>query len=226
MNNKFLISLEGNMGCGKEFFLKFLNKYFKDSLSYTGEQVCTWENENLIKDFYKDQKRWSFLMEITSVTKKIKNVTNFINNEKNEIIVSSRCTSSDKYCFLEALYQCGNVTNKEKSIFCEIFNLLKMPKINVIIYLKSDVNSCFERILNKRRECEKKITFEFINKLHHCYENWIKMLKENNVHVITIDMEENMSIDGDEQIQENILKILLNDLPILKKYLRWNPYKV
>lgn len=224
MNNKFLIALEGNIGCGKEIFLKFLNKYFKDSLTYSGDQVCTWENEKLIKNFYKDQVTFSFLMEVTSITKKIKNLWNLIKNEKNEIIVSNRCPSSDKYCFLEALYKNNSVSEKEKETFCEMFDLMKMPKFDVIIYLKNDTDSCYERVISKRRNCEKKISYEFIKNLNICYEEWINLLIKNNVYIITIDMEKYSSLDGDEQIQEELLQFILKKLPKMKNYLRWKPY--
>ena len=49
--SKFLISIEGNIGSGKSDFIRFLQKYFRDNISYSEECVFTWENEELIKGF-------------------------------------------------------------------------------------------------------------------------------------------------------------------------------
>jgi len=223
--SKFIISIEGNIGSGKGNFVRFLQKYFKDNISYSEESVFNWENEELIKKFYKDQKRWSFLMEVNSVVKKIKNMWNLISVEKNKVIVSTRCPSSDKDCFLKTLYDMENITKKEYETYLEMFEILKMPKFNVIIYLKSNVNTCYERVISKHRESEKNLSFEFIKNLNISYNNWIDILEKNNVCVVTIDMEKYNDIEGNEEIQENVLKILLDKIPLLDDYLKWNHYK-
>ena len=55
--SKHLIAIEGNLGCGKSIFIKFMQKYFKDNVSYSEDCVLTWENSTTVKDFYNDLSR-------------------------------------------------------------------------------------------------------------------------------------------------------------------------
>lgn len=160
-------------------------------------------------------------MEVNSVVKKIKNLWNLITIEKNRVIVSTRCPSSDKDCFLKTLYDMKNLSEKEYTTYIEMFDILKMPKFNTIIYLKSDVETCYEKIISKHRESEKNLSFEFLKNLNKTYEKWIKTLQENNVNVVILDTEKYSDILGDEETQEKVLDIILEHIPILKENLKW-----
>jgi len=61
-----IISLEGNIGSGKEQFIDFFKKYFTEELVFLDDSIYNWEDESLIKNFYKDPTRWSFTMEVHS----------------------------------------------------------------------------------------------------------------------------------------------------------------
>lgn len=222
--SKNLIAIEGNLGCGKTTFMKFLQKYFKDNISYSEDQILTWENSNIVKDFYKDMSRWSFHMEVVAITKKIKNLFRLMSTTPNEIIVSTRCPASDRDCFVKTLYDMGKLTKKEYQTFFELFGILKMPKFKTIIYLKSSVDQSMQRILSKRRDEEAKLTETFIKKMNTSYEGWVQNLIENRVHVVIIDMDKYDSLDYDEEIQKKVLEILIQNIPSIKEHLSY-PYK-
>jgi len=222
---KILIGIEGNLGSNKEIFIKFLQKYFKDNVSYSEEQTCTWENEEFIKKFYKNPERWGFLMEVNSTVRKIKNIWNLMQSEKTNIIFSIRCPHSDKECFLETLKKMNKITTKEIETYNLMFSLLKIPKFNSIIFLKSSINTSYERIKSKNRDCENNIDYKFIKELHSIYEQWIEKLKKNGVDVLEIDMEKYSDLEGSEELQHDVIKKLLKKFPKLSKHIGWVPFK-
>lgn len=222
--DKILISIEGNLGSNKEIFIKFLQKYFKDNISYSEEQICTWENENLIKKFYKNQERWGFLMEVNSTVRKLSNLWNVIKSEKNKVIFTVRCPYSDKECFMKTLIKLNKIDKKEYETYNLMFNMLNMPKFNSIVYLKSNLNTSFERIKSKNRDCETNIDYNFIKELHNTYENWINQLRDKNVNIIEIDMDKYSDLEGSEEVQHKVMNILLTHFPKLKNYIGYTPF--
>ena len=55
-----LISIEGNIGSGKEEFIQFFNKYFTDDIIYIENCVYNWQSKSLLNNFYKNPSRWAF----------------------------------------------------------------------------------------------------------------------------------------------------------------------
>jgi deoxyadenosine/deoxycytidine kinase len=222
--SKFLISIEGTMGSGKEDFTRFLRKNFKDNISYSEDQVCTWDNENTMKKFYKDPSRWSFLMEVNSTIKKLKQLWDIINNERNKIIVTNKCPETDKECFVKSLYYMKHMEEKELIVYNDMYDIMKIPKINTIIYLKTDINNCYENIISKHKEGEKGISYEFIASIGKHYDIWIEKLKsEKCVNIVEIDMDKYSDLEGNEETQDIILDILLREIPLLNDYVKWKP---
>ena len=160
-----------------------------------------------------------------AVTKKIKNLFKLMSTTNNNIIVSTRCPASDRDCFLKTLHDMKKLTNKEYRTFFELFDILKMPKFKTIIYLKSNVDTCMERVLSKRRDEEMKLTENFVKKMNKNYNDWIITLSENGVHIVEIDMDKFGSLESDEETQEKVLEVLIANIPDLKEYLSYNPYR-
>ena len=106
----------------------------------------------------------------------------------------------------------------------EIFQNQRIPKYSGIIYLRSNVNKCFENIISKRAVLEKLIQFKYIQSLHQTYEEWITELQEEDIPVLIIDVEKFRDLDGSEKVQEELLKILLTSFTFLKKFLKSDKY--
>jgi deoxyadenosine/deoxycytidine kinase len=217
-----LISLEGNIGSGKESIIQFFRKYFKESVIFMEDSIYNWENEKLLKDFYKNPSRWGLTLEIYASIQKYKRLQEITENleNKNNLIITRRSPMSDKECFIKAFNNMKYVDEKENSIYEALFETFNIPKYNGIIYLKSNVNKCYENIISKQETFEKIIQFEYIQKLHQHYERWISNLISENIPIVIIDIEKYRDIDGNEKLEENLLNLLLHSFPILKKYLK------
>lgn len=219
-----LISLEGNIGSGKENFVQFLKKVFKDNVAFLEDSIYNWNNETLLKDFYKDPERWATTLEIHSTTQKCRRLQDIINAQNPpNIILTRRTPLSDRECFVKSCVQMKYMNPKELEIYNNLFNTFKIPKYDGVIYLRSNVNKCYENIISKYTDTEKTIEFDYIQKLHVNYENWIEELKKEHVPVLEIDIEKFRNSEGNEKSQEKLLELLLVHFPLLVDFVK--PHK-
>ena len=216
----YLISLEGNIGSGKDSIIQLLKRYFNDDILFFDDSIYNWENEKLLQNFYKDPERWAFAFEVHSTSQKCKRLKNFYKNRnKGSIIFTKRSHISDKECFVKTCKEMEFMTDEEISIYENVFDNFSLPKYNSIIYLKSNVNKCYENIITKQGS-EKTIQFKYIQILHKFYEEWIKELIKEGIPVLTIDIEKYRDLEGSEKTQESLLNLLLTSFPYLKKFLK------
>jgi deoxyadenosine/deoxycytidine kinase len=214
-----IISLEGNIGSGKDNFIQFFKKYFNENIYFLEDSVYNWEDETLLKNFYKNSERWAFTLEVQSTIQKIKNLQSIYNNlDKDKILITRRSPLSDKMCFVTSCKQMNYMTSKEVEIYNNLFETFNIPKYQGIIYLKSNVNKCYENIISKQTGIDKGINFDFIQKIHNNYQKWIQELKNENV--LEIDIEKFRDLDGNEKIQEQLLQLILDKFPILTNHLK------
>lgn len=216
-----ILSLEGNIGSGKDIVIQFFKKYFREDMYFLEDSVSNWLDEDLLKNFYNDPCRWALSLEIHSTIQKHKRLNKVLNCVIDDsIIVTRRSPMSDRTIFVSSCKEMGYVNSKEFSIYDGVFESLNFPKYQGIIYLKSNVNKCYENIISKKNGVEKTINFEYIRSIHNNYEKWINTLKTKGVPLLEIDMENFRDIDGNEKKQEELLNIITKKFPKLKKFIK------
>ena len=202
--NKLIISIEGNIGSGKSTFISFLKENF-DDICFVDEPVQEWtkivdeNNNNLIQNFYKDKKKYGYLFQNFAYITRIKKLNNAIKNSKKKIIITERSIESDKHLFAEMLYEDGYISKLEWNMYLEWFDYFK-TNIDNIIYIKTSVNNCIERINRRDRSGEDKIERKYIENLHNKHEKWL--LDKDNV--ITLNGDHNIY---DDNVLNKYLKI-------------------
>ena len=106
------IFLEGNIGSGKSTLVRFLKDYFQSinseiSIEVLQEPVDDWiqmqdqQGKNLLEYFYEDQKRWSYSLMNTFITrsKRLMEKINSYNSKGN--VLMERSIYSDRNCFVK-----------------------------------------------------------------------------------------------------------------------------
>lgn len=214
-----LISIEGNIGSGKENIIQFFKKYFKDDIIFIDDSIYNWKEKQLLKDFYKDPERWSFTLQIKSITQKYKNFLNVLPyKQKGSVIITNRSPMTDYYCFEKSSLENGFVSEIEDKIYKSVFESYKIPQFHGIIYLKSNVNKCYEKIITKDDKIEKYINFDYLISVNKNYEKWISDIKLKKIPLLEIDAEEFRDIDDNEMLQQKLLTQLLKTFPQLKSF--------
>lgn len=220
-----IISLEGNIGSGKENILNFLKRCFNENLVILDDSIYTWENKGLLKNYYENPERWAFTLEVFSTLQKSKRLNDIIaqKSDSGNFIITRRSVVSDRDCFVKACKTMNYINDQEQNIYDFVFSTIKIPKYTCVIYLKSNVNKCYETIISKRSTNEKEISFDYLRCIHDNYENWISNLRKDNVNVIEIDAEKFRNIDNNEYLQDLFIQNLKQHFPLLVNNI--NEYK-
>ena len=191
-----IIFIEGLIGLGKTTLVEYLKErgYIVEL-----EPVKYLQDNGLLEAFYKDPKKYSYIMQNTMFLLKM----NTINNITSDIVFIERSPFCDKECFASLLHDDGFIDEIEWSSYNLWFNTLikQMEQIDYkFIYLKADPKICKERIENRGRKGEESISLEYLEKLSKKHDEWLNNMPKDKV------LELDASLDK-EHIDEHIKKI-------------------
>ncbi|XP_045047918.1 thymidine kinase 2, mitochondrial isoform X2 [Desmodus rotundus] len=87
-----------------------------------------------------------------------------------------RSIHSARYVFVENLYRSGKMPEVDYVVLSEWFDWI-VRNINVsvdlIVYLRTTPETCYQRLKMRCREEEKVIPLEYLDAIHHLYEEWL-----------------------------------------------------
>ena len=87
-----------------------------------------------------------------------------------------RSIYSVRYCFIDIMEKNDIMPKPSVSVLDEHFkwfNSKPESKIDLIVYLRTDPEIVYERIMSRNRDEETSISFDYVKKLHDAYENWL-----------------------------------------------------
>lgn len=216
-----LISIEGNIGSGKEEFIQFFKKYFSDEIIFIEDNVYNWKDKTLLNNFYKNPERWAFTLQIQSITQKYKRFLNLLpHKKKGSVIITHRSPMSDNFCFEKACVENGYITQKEDEIYQSVFDNYRIPRFHGVIYLKSNIDKCYEKIITRGDKSEKIISFDFLRSINSNYDSWIEKIKRDNIPLVEIDIENFRELEGNEMIQRRLYATIIENFPQLRSLSR------
>lgn len=200
-----VIALEGNIGCQKHVLYRFLKKHFENinMIGFNGQH-----RHAMPIQLFAQLENTSFLVLMQSLLEHHERRKAIKANSKNLILTNRSSLSLD--CFASAFYDMNVLSSDEYNTFQTMKKSFKFPKVDKIIYLNSDVNQCYERLL----EHIPNVNFDFIQQLNQKYIEWLTH-QEN---VILLDMEKLSDIETNEKSQHKVLKQCEFLVPYRKKY--------
>lgn len=201
MTANTIISLEGNIGSGKSTILQIMQQKYQNNpnVIFVDEPVSEW---NLIKDgdksilelFYEDQAKYSFVFQIMAYITRLRKLLQVLENSSDKIIICERSIYTDKYVFAKMLYQQGHINEIEWQTYNYWFDTFKeKTKLNMIIYVNTNPEICFERIKKRNRTGESNIPIDYLKHCHRLHNEW---LDSNNEEVV-------IPFDGNMELKEN-----------------------
>lgn len=204
--HKKIFCLEGNIGAGKSTLLQILEKKIP-RCKVIQEPVAEWKNiggYDLLSAFYYDPSRWCFTFELYSMFTLVKKIQEAMLDDVDIILTERSIFSNRAFQFIS--YCLDKLDTKEMTILKEffVFFMQEYPKLDGIIYLDTDVETCLQRITKRGREEEKGINYFYLKKL----EEQFKGIKYNcTVKVIN----GNYDLKKTEQVTNEVLKFICND---------------
>ncbi|KAM8945921.1 thymidine kinase 2, mitochondrial [Pelodytes ibericus] len=169
-----VICVEGNIASGKTSCLE----YFSDTenLEVLKEPVDKWRNiynHNPLALMYQDPSRWGLTLQTyVQLTMLDMHTRPSISPLK----MMERSIHSAKYIFVENLYKSGKMPEVDYVVLTEWFEWIRKNidlSVDLIVYLKTSPETCYERLKKRCREEEKVIPLEYLNAIHGLYEEWL-----------------------------------------------------
>ena len=178
---KYFLTIAGNIGAGKSSLTKLLSENFGWKPFY--ESV---EDNPYLRDFYADMKKWSFHLQIYFLSKRFNDAQSILKDEHSVIL--DRTLYEDGEIFARNLHDIGNINDRDYENYKQLFDTLTnyLPKPDLMIYLRSDVDFLLERIKKRSRDFESTIPRDYLIKLNNYYEDWISRYNASDLLILDV----------------------------------------
>ncbi len=164
-----LCSIEGNIGAGKSTSLSYLRD--KHGHTIMLEDISEWGF--LLKKFYADPVKWSFVLQVAildNMCRQVKALIQSSSTSKNPIVLMERSPASS-YLFAYNSHVSGHMTRTQFQTYRVYFmeRVRELPPI-AHVYIKLSHPKCFERVKKRCRKGEKPITRSYLQKLEELHD--------------------------------------------------------
>jgi deoxyadenosine/deoxycytidine kinase len=218
-----IISFEGGIGAGKSTILsqikEYINKKKIDNIFIIKEPVDLWERTGILSKFYSDQNKYSGFFQLFVLETLIDILRNKINeclrkkNHKTIYIITERSIESTKWVFAQMLYDDKIITEEEMKCYIYVYGMLENKKYspNAIIYLNTPPLVCKERIINRNRDGENNIEYNYLEKCEYYYKKMVNFYRESKK-VLEIEYNKcDNNFNGKDNIcKDNICKDIID----------------
>lgn len=150
-----IISINGNIGSGKSTLLDMIKDVTE--MEIIQEPINEWNI--LLQQFYNDPSRWALAFQIKVLTSQMGQLL-----DKKDIIIE-RDPITAREIFWNMLYHDNIITEEEYTIYNELYRLKFYKVPDVVFYIDTKPEICWERIQKRLRYSESDITFDYIKKL-------------------------------------------------------------
>lgn len=171
---KPVICIEGNIACGKTTCLEYFSK--TSNIEVLTEPISKWRNvqgHNPLGLMYQDPTRWGLTLQtyiqLTMLDRHLSPISA-------PVRMMERSIYSAKYIFVENLHRSGKMPDVDFAVLSEWFDWIThniaIP-VDLIVYLQTSPETCYERLKERCREEEKVIPIEYLEAIHKLHEDWL-----------------------------------------------------
>ncbi|KAF3817774.1 thymidine kinase 2, mitochondrial isoform X1 [Mirounga angustirostris] len=171
---KSVICVEGNIASGKTTCLEFFSN--TTGIEVLQEPVSKWRNvrgHNPLGLMYHDACRWGLTLQ-TYV--QLTMLDHHTRPQTSPVRLMERSIHSARYIFVENLYRSGKMPEVDYVILSEWFDWIVRNidvSVDLIVYLRTTPETCYQRLRLRCREEETVIPLDYLNAIHHLYEEWL-----------------------------------------------------
>ncbi|KAM7058763.1 thymidine kinase 2, mitochondrial isoform 8-T8 [Molossus nigricans] len=171
---KSVICVEGNIASGKTTCLEFFSN--TTDVEVLPEPVPKWRNvrgHNPLGLMYRDACRWGLTLQ-TYV--QLTMLDQHTRPQMSPVRLMERSIHSARYIFVENLYRSRKMPEVDYVVLSEWFDwIVKNTDVSMdlIVYLRTTPETCYQRLKMRCREEEKVIPLEYLDAIHHLYEEWL-----------------------------------------------------
>ena len=163
------IGIAGIIGAGKSTLAQSL----ADHLGYATYNAPV-DDTPYLDAFYADMNRWGAMMQIHLLFRRFEQHQQIV-WKKEKGAVQDRTIYEDTI-FARMLHEAGFIDKRDYETYLGHFNIMKRFLVypDILIYLRVSPETSMQRIQERGRNAEEGISFEYMEKLYHGYENFIE----------------------------------------------------
>ncbi len=166
---KRLVVVAGNIGTGKTSLAERIGAKLGWHVAF--ESVA---DNPYLADFYADMRAWAFHLQVFFLGHRAQQYLQMVHLPQSVII--DRSIYEDAFIFARALYQMGNLTERDYQSYRTVFDLIvnQLPPPDLLIYLQAPVEVLMSRIHQRGRNIESSISAEYLRLLESFYDDWLQ----------------------------------------------------
>ncbi len=170
------IAVDGPIGSGKTTLVKMLAEDLGGSVVM--EPV---EKNPFLSEFYKDRKRNAFKTQLYFLLQRYQQQAELKQHDLFSPLVICDYTFAK-----DAIFADINLSDDEKALYETIFNLLhaRLPKPDLVIYLRADSKVLLQRIKKRGVEYERSINQDYLDSLTEAYNKFFLNYKDTPLLVV------------------------------------------
>ena len=160
---KFL-AVEGPIGVGKTTLTKLLAESFRY------ETFLEQPSDNpFLADFYKNPSQSALATQLFFLFQRVKQIQDL---KQGDIFIPIHV--SDFLLDKDKLFAKVTLSEHELSLYNQIYDYLSLdlPTPDLVIYLQAETKTLFERVIQRGREIEKNVSFEYLDLLNESYKEF------------------------------------------------------
>ena len=165
--------VDGNIGAGKS---TVLNKLKDEGYLVFEEDLSNWGT--LLEYFYQDPKRWMCTLQI-KILASMRSQYDRMRAHRGDRYVFVERSPVASMIFVENGVNNGFLTKDEEALIYDIYGRLAW-KPDLSFYISTDVDTCFERMRARDRECERDVDETYLQFLHEGYIKTYKNMKDSS----------------------------------------------
>lgn len=181
MSQGYFLAVAGNIGVGKTE----LTHRLSEELGWVAYYEPVIQNPYL-DPFYENMTRWSFHLQIYFLSERFKAQADI--GKSALPFIQDRTIYEDAEIFARTLHDQGSMTDVDYQNYVSLFRILVsyLRKPDLVLYLKATPPVLLERIARRGRSSERSISLDYLSRLNHAYEDWIRRSRAE-VEVLEID---------------------------------------
>lgn len=202
----YFLAVAGNIGAGKTE----LTNRLSEELGWAAYYEPVVQNPYL-DSFYENMTRWSFHLQIYFLSERFKAQVEI---SKSAIpFIQDRTIYEDAEIFARTLHEQGSMTAVDYENYTALFHILVsfVRKPDLILYLKASPGALMQRIARRGRPSEQTITVDYIARLNHAYDDWMRRAR-TETEVLEIDTD-HVPLQGETQAFRQLVEDLKRRYP-------------
>jgi deoxyadenosine/deoxycytidine kinase len=202
----FFLAIAGNIGVGKTE----LTNRLSEELHWAAYYEPVFQNPYL-DAFYENMSRWSFHLQIYFLSERFKAQVEI---SKSPLpFIQDRTIYEDAEIFARTLHAQGSMTEVDYENYVSLFGCMVsfLRKPDLILYLRASPDTLMQRIARRGRPSEQSITVDYIARLNHAYDDWMRRARAE-LEVLEINTEQ-VALQGETPAFRNLVTDLKRRYP-------------